>query len=474
LKYNKLLLAGMISVLVTACGGSGGTDTPTPLVPTDTAELKNNAAAAIGGDFDGNLSAMGQVLNRNRDVLEDTNLVVAGGSDTLPQDVDTQPIIQNSVQSLVLASLAAGESSEGVTTRSGNTLNIDPDEAELCNDGDLFGSDESLFGGAISFTEEYEQERLDRCRELLTGLTVELIASGEESGEVNYLFQQQTMLKLNYAPGSESVELDLGGLKTFGDAYAVIYADEQEPGDELPSTMTGSFKMATVTSSSTIGQESGSVSLDIVKPINVADGEESISMAAGTLFAVAADVATGQGSLSFDVGAIAAAVQDDSGLGRLNMAGFTGKADVNPENGTLVVSNLGLSKGPFSLSVDNQEVLKLTLQSFGFSVSEQSDEITIDGDMDLSLLIDQMGGFGLEYSDITNIVLGLMAPSGTAFSRAGNGALKIGGAGPFSVTIGATRTQGDREESVVTVNSGECIFDLVSEEGEMPSAENCL
>ena len=115
-------------------------------------------------------------------------------------------------------------------------------------------------------------------------------------------------------------------------------------------------------------------------------------MAPGTLFAISADVGTGIGSLSFDVGAIsAAAIDEDSQLGKLNLAGFTGKADVNPDNGTMVVSNLGLSRGPLSVSIDNQEVLKMTLQSFGFQVSEQSDALTINGDLNLSLFADATG-----------------------------------------------------------------------------------
>lgn len=478
MKKYKLVFISVVSVLVSACGGSSGTDTPAPLVTTDTTELKNNAATAIGGDFDGNLTAVGQMLNQNRSVFLDTSDVVGADVGMTVPDAPTEPVVQNNVQSLVLASLSASEGSQGVTTRSGNTITIDPDENELCNDETLFGDDDDVFGGD-SFTDFERQQELDYCLALAKDLTVQLIASGEESGEVSYLFQNQAVLTLGYAPGNESVELDLGGLKILDDAASRLMSeDEQSMSDNPLSVVTGSLKMATVTSNDKVGQEAGSVSLEVVKPINIVAAnsgvEESISMNPGTLFAVAADTATGEGSLSFDVGAIAAVFDDDAGLGRFNLAGFTGKADVNPTDGSLVVSNLGLSRGPLSASIDNQEVLKMTLQSFGFRVSEQSDQIIIDGDMDLSLLLDSMGGFGLEDTEVAAVVMQLMAPSGTAFSRAGNGAVQIGGSGPFTVTIGATNTQGDFEESVVTVNAGECVDSFTPDAEDVPSADKCL
>lgn len=473
---KNLMLIGVISLAVSACGGSSSSDTPTPLVAADTAELKNTAAASIGGNFDGNLTAAGTVINRNNNAVFGTvGDVVAGGSDEFAEDIETEPVLQNNIESLVLASLSASEGSEGVTTRTGNTLLIDPDDTELCEDEtlDLLGSLDnfSVFGSD-------RESELDRCTELVKDITVQLVASGESSGEVSYLFQNQTMLKLGYGPDSESVEMDLGGFQTFGTAYNDIYGSEFDEPDSFPSAMTGSFRMSAVTTNSTVGQEAGSVSMDIVNPINIVNptelGDQSISMATGTLFAIEADANTGRGSLSFDVGAISGVLPSDSGLGRLNLAGFTGKADVNPDNGSLVVSNLGLSRGPLSVSIDNQEVLEMTLQSFGFNVSEQSEQLVIDGNMNLSLMLSSIEGFSLMEQGLANLALNIMAPDGTALARAGNGALQIGGTGPFSLSLGTTNTEGQFEQTAVTINAGECIDEITGDEIDAPSAQKCL
>ncbi len=479
MRRDKFMLTVLISAVLSACGGSSGDSTPQPVVEADTAQLKNNAVAAIGGDFDGNISAVGRMFNQNRSVVVGTTGdVVVGGTDEFQQDIETETDVQESIQELVVASLAASEGSAGVTTRTGNTINIDPDETEVCEEN-LLSSEDQLFGAS-------DPTEFDNCRELVKDLTVQLVASGEESGSVSYLFKNEPVLTLGYAPGSESVELDFGGLRTFTVAYEDIYYGPNSESAEFPAVVTGSIRAATVTTNDTPGQEAGSVSLDIVKPINIVNsnsaGQEELSMAPGTLFAISADVGTGIGSLSFDVGAIsAAAIDEDSQLGKLNLAGFTGKADVNPDNGTMVVSNLGLSRGPLSVSIDNQEVLRMTLQSFGFQVSEQSDALTINGDLNLSLFADNSGLNDMAEEDfadgepnIVSSMISMMAPSGTAFSRAGSGAVQIGGTGPFTVSYGATDDQGAQEESVVVVNAGECVESYLPDEDDIPSAEKCL
>jgi len=195
------------------------------------------------------------------------------------------------------------------------------------------------------------------------------------------------------------------------------------------------------------------------------------------LFSVSADAATGQGSLSFDLGAIAAAAPSGSDLGQLNLAGFTGQADVNPADGVLVVRNFGLSKGPFSLSINNEEVMRATLDAFGFRVTEGTDmepgELTIDGNLNLSVVLNQFAEN--KYVDgLVAVALDMMAPNGTSISRAGNGTTQIGGAGPFTITLGQTPDMGNPTVETVVVDSGECYADLFDDDSVAPSAEQCL
>jgi len=249
-----------------------------------------------------------------------------------------------------------------------------------------------------------------------------------------------------------------------------------------PNVMTGSFRFTATETSAEEGQEAGSISYAIAKPIRISttddDGVESaLSMQTGTLFTISADAATGVGSMSFDIGAISAAAPSDSGFAQMNLAGFTGQADVNPADGALVVRNFGLSNGPFSLSVNNEEVMRTTLGAFGFTVTEGTDlepgELIIDGNMNLSVVFNEFAEN--EYVDgVVAMALDMMAPNGTSFSRAGNGTTQIGGAGPFTVTFAQTPDIGNPTVETVVVNSGECFDELFEDDSAAPSAEQCL
>jgi len=237
--------------------------------------------------------------------------------------------------------------------------------------------------------------------------------------------------------------------------------------ENLPSTLTGSFRVAASTSNDAAGSEAGTIEYDIAEPIRIIssneDGTTDISLAAGNIFTVSADAATGQGSLSFDVGALAILAPTDDGLARVSLDGYTGSAEINPQNGELVVSDLGFSNGPLSFSLDNTEVLRMTLETFGFRATEGTDlepgEVIIDGDMDLSVIANQFGDFGAG-SDLIAATLDVMIPSNTSVSRAGNGATRIGGVGPLTVSFSGTNGDNVVSTDTAIVDSGECFIEL--------------
>jgi len=68
----------------------------------------------------------------------------------------------------------------------------------------------------------------------------------------------------------------------------------------------------------------------------------------------------------------------------------------------------------------------------------------------------------------------MMAPNGTSIFRAGNGATQIGGAGPFTISLGQTPTVGNPTVETVQINSGECFTDLFEDNSAEPSAQLCL
>jgi len=470
MKTTNLMLSSLIAVVLTACGGGSGDPPPNgQVLIAETIDIKASASGAIGQSFDGNISAISQMLSENSDVLVGTVEVVSGGPTQVQPIEETDAQVQSTIQSVVETSLGAGENTASATTRTGNSISVDPDEDEMCSDESIF-SDLTL----ADFAD---------CKILLSNITVELVATSEQEGMLTYKYKNQAMLRLGYGTTGESVTLDLAGLKTFLNDASIIRTGSEIK--DLPTTMVGAFKMTALATNTTPGLEAGTISMEIVSPIrytfNDDDGLTDVSIDIGTLFSITADSGTGEGSMFFDAGALIAAAPTDSGYGYINMAGVTGSADINPTNGTLVVSNFGLSKGPLSMSINNQEVIRATLGAFGFHVTPgtdmQASETIIDGNMNLSVMLNQLAGvnFGFDES-IASVGLKAMAPNTTSFSIAPNGATKIGGAGPFSISVDVVDTNNVLSSELIEANSGDCFTDLVDENNELeaPSPQQCL
>ncbi len=464
-----LLITSFVSLAISACGG--GSDNSEPLdavipVEAETGDLKNIAVGLIGSSFDRGLNAVGSAANQNADVGNTITDVAVGGTDQMGEDIPTDSGIQDQVKDWLSVSLATDENSASTTTRDGNIITVDPDENELCREEGII--------------DQTDAQDFANCTEFFKDVSVRLVATAEQAGTVTYLYQQVPVVSLGYSPNSESIELDLGGIKAAIDGIAAI---DNGNGEQInsPDEMSGSFKFTATETNSAEGQEAGSISYEVAKPIRIVGLDDegngnSLTMQTGTVFSIAADAATGAGSLLIDLGAITAAGATDDGMGQMNLAGFTAQADLNPADGELVVRNFGLSKGPFSLSLNNEEIMRATLGAFGFRVTEGTDmepgEMILDGNMDLSVVLNQFAEN--EYADgVIAMALDMMAPNGTRFSRAGNGTTQIGGVGPFSVTLGQTPDIGTPTVETVVVSSGECFTDLF-DDSAAPSVEQCL
>ena len=460
-----LLITGLVSLAISACSGDSNTSEP---LEADTVDLKNNAIGLIGSSFDRSLNAVGSSANQNSDVGNTITDVAVGGADQMGEDISTDSDIQEEVQNWLSVSLATDENPASSTTRNGNIVTVDPDENELCREEGIF--------------DQLDAQGYTNCTEFFKDVSVRLVATAEEVGTLTYLYQQIPVVSLGYSPNSESIELDLGGIKAALDGLVALgIEDDNVELIATPDEMSGSFKFTATENNSADGQEAGSISFEVAKPIRFVGQDDegngnSLTMQTGIVFSIAADTATGEGSLLIDLGAITAAGATGDGLGQMNLAGFTAQADLNPADGELVVRNFGLSKGPFSLSLNNEEIMRATLGAFGFRVTEGTDmepgELIIDGNMDLSVVLNQFAEN--EYDDgVIAMALDMMAPDGTSFSRAGNGTTQIGGAGPFTVTLGQTPDIGTPTVETVVVDSGECFTDLF-DGSAAPSAEQCL
>jgi len=406
-------------LLGTACGSGGGgggesetTDPDSIVVTTSSEALRSNATDTFGASLDDSLT----------------------GFQTLDDDGENLSLIDDDTRDLLITSLGLEADSTAETLREEERITIDPDEFMLCAE---------LAGDGGQTIEEGQ-----RCVALLADLTVDLVASDEAAGSITYLFQDSPFIAIGYGNDQDEIKFDLNGLKLLSDANDAL--DPELAGEtSTPEVFDGELTITAITTSNEPGQEAGEIS-------------------------IATDAATGAGSISYEVGALALSAPSGADSLSLTADGFTGSAMISEQGDQLTVSNLGIGNGPLEMRINSVEALTLTMQTFGFTVlgdngidgsdPEQTAEIVIDGAMDVGLFVSN--AFDLEpgMTEAITAMVGASAPGGTIFSTQqipdGFGfvddALRVDSGGPFIFNLSASDGESDQSETL-TVNAGECL-----------------
>ncbi len=457
----SIVAAAISIVLLSACSSSDndGPDNETPVILSSTTdELKTSAINASGRSLGSTLSGIQQLAS---DESADNDLSQG----------------DNPAQQFVASTLALGDDGNAVTTREDNRVTIDPDESQLCAEE---------FAGTVDINEDQQ-----RCETLLADLTVELLASGEETGTITYLFQENPVISLGYGGGVDSLAVNLGGLKIFADASDALDPDSFGEAS-TPDNMSGEISFTATNTSNAAGEEAGSIAIAITQPVSINSADTDLSLGNGELFSLSADSASGSGELSFDVGAIAATAPfRDQDIASINLDGFTGSARLDlgetaaDAPATFTVSNLGLARGPLQMNINNQQALQMTMETFGFTVSAGSSSLTdndqaavqINNTMDISLMLNNAAGLDLDASPSFQAMLSLQAADGTVIGDGGEGFdapdIRVIQGGPFMLALSASDDE-NSEELSFTVNAGECLFLQQSEINDSATGETVV
>lgn len=443
---KNYLALGISLALISACSSDSNDDeTDEPVVVTSsTEELKMTAIDVSGRNLGSTLAGMQQTAN------DDTT--------GTPGELTSG---DNEGQNFVASTLALGDTENAVTTREGNKVTINPDEVQLCAEE---------FADTLTINEEQQ-----RCETLLADLTVELLASDEEAGSITYLFQENPVVRLGYGNGRDSLALNLGGLKSFADANSAL--DPNAFGEsDTPDTMNGEISFVATNTNSNIGEEAGSIAIEITQPVNISSADVNLSLDNGELFSISADSGSGTGELGFDIGAIAATAPfRNEDIANINLDGFSGSARLDLSEtaadapATITVSNLGIGRGMLQMNINDQEALQMTMQTFGFTVTagtsglngDGSTSVQIDNTMDISLMINNATGLDLDSSPALQAMLSLQAPGGTTMSLGGDDfddpSIQVFQGGPFILALSAS-DETDSQEMSYTINAGECLY----------------
>ncbi|MFK7890901.1 MAG: hypothetical protein AB8B63_08815 [Granulosicoccus sp.] len=415
-------------------------------------ELKNRAINSFGDNLNAGASSAGSVTTDAGDTLAGEQPI---DEPTAPTENDTEFVNEDTLD-LIASSMALGDETGGRTTREGNRLIIDPDETEVCAERNA-GND--------------TQAEIQRCENLVRDMTVIVDANSDTSGTVTYSYLNQEVINYSYSETTDSFEVQLEGLKTLSDAE-----DDLNPesfGDAAsPDVASGALSFSATTTNSTPGAEAGSIRLDVTRAISVeSDNQNSFSIGTGTILSVSADEAGDSGRIELDIGEVILNSVDDSNT-KYDLKGLTAIIESSMDSDTLVVQNLSLGRGPLQLSVNNELVSELSLDTLGFSINNENGLITIDTNLNFRSLINETSMDGMGNSETLQTILEVMAPSGSTFLDQDNGALKVLQGGPLGYTLTEPDSNRNPVATMVTVAAGQCFEDNTGPE-EKPAIVNC-
>lgn len=452
-----------LAVLV-ACGGGGSGDSGSSYTPQDVAisagdtsgpaddvatdALQRNAARNAAASISVNLGGV-QSLAKGTGSLSSSvaaapvarpfnDGAITAEADVVPADVINDA--DSDIARLLQSTLGIDESGNvnGTVTREGNLITIDPDDEAVCDpDNNDMAADSAT------------------CREIVSHFMVQIDAQTEQSGQLTYLFDNAPLLSIGYGPLNAVFDLELGVLHDVMQLGSQLDGD----GESIPTLMQGALRLTSSVTDNSANSEKGSMSLAVTEALLIEDSADgsSLSLAPSNIFSVSSDEAAGTASLEFGMGALNVLMPTDeedmfpaNGMLRLAMNGLTGRMDLSNDGGNLVVSNLGFGNGPLSLSVDANNLLKLSLKPLGFSFSESNGKLVMDSDLDLGLIVRMVndGNMSMDF--------GLRAPQGTQLSPDAESNQLVSAGGPMELLYSDTSSGGQSENGFVTWNVGSC------------------
>ena len=337
-----------------------------------------------------------------------------------------------------------GERGTANMRRDGDRVEIDPDEFALC----------------AAFYGRWYHSETDRanCRALGADLGVSVEAVAESAGIVTWSFRDEPVLRAAYAPDRADYELRLAGLGTYLRAASALAGAPTSGLGAVPPTLEGTLRLAAEVRNRAPGAEAGSVSFGVGETLRVADPAlgTRLELEPSTLFALAADAATGDASFGTTLGAFAASIGVDLGNGETTRFAFSHGGAVmdavrDGASGELELARYGLPGAPLAWSIDGRDVARASMPVTGARIGRGGDSMVLTGRANptLEFLGDPGTGEGLAFA--------IDVPAGTRLVERASGDLEVAEGGPLVATLEAVRADGGVERSEASAAAGECI-----------------
>lgn len=345
---------------------------------------------------------------------------------------------ETGIDSLIDATL--GLAGDADIKRDGNSMTINPDDSELCLqlDADLQNyPDEWAF-----------------CLAMMADVSVRIDGQTEDSGNISYLFQDETVLQVDYAPGQTLFKLRLPGV---GRVFQKAAQLNPQIGS-MPEVFEGVVELGTRIDNETMGAETGAMHVSVTAPIAIQHSESGLDMrvAASNLLHFEHNNALGTASIELDAKASQLTLIDEQTI-EFRSNGSSIKIDLINDGDLISVSKLGFGNGPLSVTVDSVEVINMTLDTFGFNIDTLAQQLVLTDSLNFHLMVNLFGGLvgdGLGDESLF-LEVSANAPTQASFTTQDNGSVRLDDAGPF-ITNWSASFGGEAESANFMVSPGEC------------------
>ena len=157
---------------------------------------------------------------------------------------------------------------------------------------------------------------------------------------------------------------------------------------------------------------------------------------------------------------------DTTAVTTIEMPDFTLSADLERFGTEILLSNVGMGRGPFRIAIANNDVVTVALEKFSARYNDLTREADFLTAFDLDVAIEySQAAFGW-LGDDSSLRVAATLPAGTLLTEQLNGATKVERGGPFSYQSSFIDGSGDDENFAqnVSFSTGQCFDQSFNDE----------
>lgn len=376
--------------------------------------------------------------------------------DDLGDTIDNPDVVDEEVDGFMRTALGLDGSNANIE-RYGNLITIDLDDTAVCG--------EALTDRA-DFLADHEE-----CLQLAQQFMVQVDAITDDTGRIHFLFQDQAVVSIGYAPGLGSYELSLPGFYQM----TTYISDLRGIAGSVPETMTGALLVEAGLEGSGETVTAAHLSLRISQALRIADSANNTDISIGQSEIVSLQSnADDSVSITTDMGAINAMFDvssqsgssDSSGNGAINtvqqssvalaISAITAQLDIGADGQSARLRNAGFGSSPLSLQIDGEQAVSLSINDVSMTLSPES--LDFDSNLTLGLMLGNTLASSLTGNDSSqgsaSVDAAVSIPGGSSLTEQDNGSIRVN-SGSVSVQVSATSAGGSISQSL-DASAGQC------------------